>query len=77
MFLIIIIIIIIIIINITGLIFYPVGIRDFFLGVREPGSEADLPPITSAEVKNAWSYITTPIRIFMAWYLVKHSYKFT
>jgi hypothetical protein len=30
------------------------------LGVKRPGREADLSPPTSAEVKNAWSYTSTP-----------------
>jgi hypothetical protein len=32
----------------------------FFLGVKRPGSEADHSPPSSAEVKNAWSFTTTP-----------------
>jgi hypothetical protein len=31
----------------------------------------------SAEVKNAWIYMSTPTYVFMAWYLVKHRDKFT
>jgi hypothetical protein len=30
------------------------------LGVRRPGSEADYSPPSSAKVKNAWSYTSTP-----------------
>jgi hypothetical protein len=30
------------------------------LGVKRPGSEADHSPLSSAEVKNAWSYTSTP-----------------
>jgi hypothetical protein len=30
------------------------------LGVKSPGREADHSPVSSAEVKNAWSYIFTP-----------------
>jgi hypothetical protein len=30
------------------------------LGVKRPGREADHSPPTSAEVKNAWSYTSTP-----------------
>jgi hypothetical protein len=30
------------------------------LGVKRPGSEADHSPPSSAEVKNAWSYTSTP-----------------
>jgi hypothetical protein len=30
------------------------------LGVKQPGREADHSPPSSAEVKNAWSYTSTP-----------------
>jgi hypothetical protein len=30
------------------------------LGVKRPGREVDLSPPSSAEVKNAWSYTSTP-----------------
>jgi hypothetical protein len=30
------------------------------LGVKRPGREADHSPPTSSEVKNAWSYTSTP-----------------
>jgi hypothetical protein len=30
------------------------------LGVKRPGREADQSPTSSAEVKNAWSYTSTP-----------------
>jgi hypothetical protein len=30
------------------------------LGVRRPGCEADYSPPSIAEVKNAWSYTSTP-----------------
>jgi hypothetical protein len=40
--------------------------------VDRPGREADPSPISSAEVKNAWSYNSTPQFVFMAWYLVKY-----
>jgi hypothetical protein len=33
---------------------------DFFLGVKRPGRETDHSPPSSAEVKNAWSYTSTP-----------------
>jgi hypothetical protein len=39
---------------------------------RGPGSEANHSPPTSAEVKNAWSYTSTPTYVFMARYLVQH-----
>jgi hypothetical protein len=48
-----------------------------FLRVKRPGREADYSPPTSAEVKNAWSYTSTPQYVFMAWCLVKHRDNFT
>jgi hypothetical protein len=51
---------------------YPMGTRDFSLGVKRPGREADHSPSSSAEVKNAWNYISTPQYVLMAWCLVKH-----
>jgi hypothetical protein len=47
------------------------------LGVKRPGREADHSPPSSAEVKNAWSCISTPQYVFMAWCLVKHRDNFT
>jgi hypothetical protein len=49
------------------------------LGVKRPGREAGHSPPSSAEVKNAWSYTSTPQYVFMAWCLVKHrdSFNFT
>jgi hypothetical protein len=35
------------------------------LGVNRPGSEAEHSPLSSAEVKNAWSYTSTPQYVFM------------
>jgi hypothetical protein len=46
------------------------------LGVKRPGREADHTPPSSAEVKNAWSYTSTPQYVFMAWCLVKHKDNF-
>jgi hypothetical protein len=37
-----------------------------------PGGKAYHSPPSSAEVKNAWSYTSTPQYIFMTWCLVKH-----
>jgi hypothetical protein len=54
------------------------------LGIRQLGHEADSSPPFSTEVKNVWSYASTPVTsswhgtqlnsgyIFMAWCLVKH-----
>jgi hypothetical protein len=42
------------------------------LGVKQLGHEADHSLPSSAEVKNGWSYISTPQYVCMAWCLVKH-----
>jgi hypothetical protein len=47
------------------------------LGVKRQGREADHSPPSSAGVKNAWSYTSTPQYVFMAWCLVKHRHNFT
>jgi hypothetical protein len=47
------------------------------MGVKWPGSEADHSPPSSAEVKNAWIYTSTPQYAFTAWCLVKHRDNFT
>jgi hypothetical protein len=47
------------------------------LGVKRRGREADHSPPSSAEVKNAWSYTSTPQYVFMKWCLVKHRDNFT
>jgi hypothetical protein len=39
---------------------HPMGTGGSFSGVKRPGSEADHSPPSSAEVKNAWSYTSTP-----------------
>jgi hypothetical protein len=41
------------------------------LGVKRPEREADNSPPSSAGVKNAWSYTSTPQYAFMAWCSVK------
>jgi len=46
------------------------------LRIKRPGREPDHSSPSSAEVKNAWSYATTPQYVVMAWYLVKHRDKF-
>jgi hypothetical protein len=48
---------------------YQWGTGGCFLGVKR---EADHSPPSSAEVKNLWSYTSTPSHDFMAWYFVKH-----
>jgi hypothetical protein len=47
------------------------------LWVKRPGREADNTPPSTAEIKNAWNYISTPPYILMAWYLVKYRDNFT
>jgi hypothetical protein len=42
------------------------------MGVKRPERVADHSPPSSAEVKNAWGYTSTPQSAFKAWYLVKH-----
>jgi hypothetical protein len=39
-------------------------------GVKRPGREADHSPPPTADVKNAWSYTSTPKHVCMAWYLI-------
>jgi hypothetical protein len=39
------------------------------LGVKRPGREANHSPPSSAEVKNVWTYTSTPPYAFMAWCL--------
>jgi hypothetical protein len=39
---------------------YPMSARGFSLRVKRPGREADHSPLSSAEVKNEWSYTSTP-----------------
>jgi hypothetical protein len=46
-----------------------------YRGVKRPGREANHLPPCSAEVKNVWSYASTPPYVFMAWCLVKYKVK--
>jgi hypothetical protein len=41
--------------------------RSFITGGKRPGSEDNLIPPSSAEVKNEWSYTPGPLYTFMAW----------
>jgi hypothetical protein len=41
------------------------------LGVKRSGREADHSPPSGAEVKNEWSYVSTPQYVFMEWCSVK------
>jgi hypothetical protein len=52
-------------------------VRPAFLGVKQPGREADHKHPSNAEVKNVWSYTSTPQYVFVAWCLVKHKDYFT
>jgi hypothetical protein len=44
---------------------------------NQPGPKADYSPPSSADVKNAWLYTSTPPSAFMAGCLIKHRNKFT
>jgi hypothetical protein len=46
---------------------YLTGTSGSFPGGKAAGHEADHSPPSSAEVKNAWSYTSTPQYVFMAW----------
>jgi hypothetical protein len=58
---------------------YPKGSRGRALspGIKRPRREADHSPPSSAEFKNAWSYTSTHLYVFMAWYLVTVGDNFT
>jgi hypothetical protein len=45
--------------------------------VKRPGREADHSSPPSAEVNNAWSYVSSPQYVFMAWCFVKRRDNFT
>jgi hypothetical protein len=45
------------------------------LGVKWPGREADHTPPSSDEIKNVWSYISTPQYAFVLWCSVKAKWK--
>jgi hypothetical protein len=49
----------------------PMGSGFSFPGVKRPEREADH-SLSSAELKNARSYTSTPKYVLMAWCLVKH-----
>jgi hypothetical protein len=51
---------------------YSMGTGGPSLGVKRQGREVDHSLASSAEVKNGWSYASTPPSVFMAWCLVKH-----
>jgi hypothetical protein len=56
---------------------YPIGGRSYFPGVRRARREADNSPPSSAEVKNAWRYTSTPPICLHCVVLVKHKDNFT
>jgi hypothetical protein len=56
---------------------YPMGTGVSFPGVKRPEHEANHSPTAGVEVKNAWSYTSTPQYVFMSWCLVKHRDNFT
>jgi len=39
----------------------------YFPGIKWPGPDVDCLPQSGAEVKNEWSYTSTPLYVFMAW----------
>jgi len=45
--------------------------------VKRPGREADHSTPSSTEVKDEWSYISTPQYVFMVWCLIKLRDNFT
>jgi hypothetical protein len=47
------------------------GYRRLSPEIKRPGREANHTPPSNAEVKNAWSYKSTPPYVFMEWYLIK------
>jgi hypothetical protein len=53
------------------------GTKDSFMRgrlsqwIKQPEYEVDHSPPSSAEVKNVWSYTSTP-QVFMVWHLAKH-----
>jgi hypothetical protein len=54
---------------------YPLGAEGCF--PKRSGREANHSPPSHDEIKNAWSYISTPQYVFLVWCLVKHRDNFT
>jgi hypothetical protein len=50
---------------------YPMGNGILSPGVKRMGREADHSPPSSAEIKKEWSYISTPLHVFMKRCLIK------
>jgi hypothetical protein len=45
-------------------------VRDLSPRLKWQVCEADHSPSSSAKVKNVWSYMFSPLYVFMAWYLI-------
>jgi len=56
---------------------YPIGIGDSFPGDKAAGKWSWPLHPSSTEVKNAWSYTSTPQYFFLEWCLVKYRDNFT
>jgi apolipoprotein N-acyltransferase len=52
-------------------------LRASTLGVKQLRHEADHSTVSNDEVKNVWSYTSTPQYVIMVWCLVKHRDNFT
>jgi hypothetical protein len=50
---------------------------DISLEVQRPGLKADHSSAFSAELKNAWSYPSTPSILLVGWFLIGHRDNFT
>jgi len=53
------------------------GTRSSYLGLKRPKREADHSPSSSAEVKNVWSYTSTPHTPSWSGAQIKHRDNFT
>jgi hypothetical protein len=51
---------------------YPMDTGVPTLGVKRPKREANHSPPSRAEIKNGWSYTSTPPYVCIAWCLIKH-----
>jgi len=47
-----------------------------FPGLKRLMCEADLSPTSRTEVKDTWSYTSTPPEVFMMWCLMKQRIRF-
>jgi len=50
---------------------YPGGTEVLFPEVKRPAREVNHSPLSRVEIKNVWSYISTPQYDLMAWCLIK------